>query len=226
MRQFERAARLGLSGAYHGVKIDPAKYLIHLRRTYGLPIESFRDMLGLPLPVIDHIAAETLRATRKVAAAEGAGLGVGGFLTLIPDVGFLSAITFRMIQKLSLIHGFEYATEDEWTELWIATASAAGVDIARDWLEKGVVERFVPRIVERIALRVGAEAAEKWAARAVPLVSSAMGAGLNYYFINGWGRRACRHFRERHLLGREHLALPTATIRERPLLATPGREDD
>ena len=34
-------------------------------------------------------------------------------MTVIPDVGFLTTISIRMIQKLSLIYGFEYSTEDE-----------------------------------------------------------------------------------------------------------------
>ena len=40
------------------------------------------------------------------AAVEGAGLGMGGMFTMLPDLGILSAITLRMIQKLSLIYGF------------------------------------------------------------------------------------------------------------------------
>ena len=44
---------------------------------------------------------------------EGAGLGLGGFLTVVPDMGILSAITLRMLQKLSLLYGFAYATEEE-----------------------------------------------------------------------------------------------------------------
>ena len=59
-------------------------------------------------------------------------------------MGILSAITLRTIQKLSLIYGFEYNTEEETAELWIAAASAAGVDISRELLEKEVVNRFVP----------------------------------------------------------------------------------
>jgi len=84
-------------------------------------------------------------------------------------------------------------------ELWIAVATAAGVDISRELLEKEVVSRFVPRVIERIAARASAEAVEKWSGRLIPLTSSVIGAGLNYYFVRAWGERARKHFRERHL---------------------------
>ena len=63
------------------------------------------------------IADKTIAGSTKVALAEGAGLGVGGILTVVPDVGFLTTLSVRMIQKLSLIYGFEYSTEDEIAEL-------------------------------------------------------------------------------------------------------------
>ena len=214
-RRIESAVRAGLSGAYHNVKVDPEKYLVHLRRAYGLPIESFREMHTLPLPLIEHMAGRTIAASMKFALAEGAGLGVGGILTVIPDVGVLTAIAIRMIQRLSLIYGFEYSTDDEIAELWLAAASAAGLDLGRELVEKEVLERFVPRVIERVAVKASSEMAEKWAARLVPVLSSALGGALNYYFIRGWGRRAQRHFRERHLLMRSHswLAPPRLTAR-------------
>jgi hypothetical protein len=33
----------------------------------------------------------------------------------------------------------------------------------------------------------------------IPLISSAIGAGLNYWFVRAWGERAKAHFRNRHL---------------------------
>ena len=93
----------------------------------------------------------------------------------------------RTIQKLSLIYGFEFNTDDEIAELWIAAASAAGVDISRELLEKEVVNKFVPRVIQRIAARASTEVVEKWAGRVIPLASSAIGAGLNYWFVRAWG---------------------------------------
>jgi uncharacterized protein (DUF697 family) len=114
-------------------------------------------------------------------------------------LGILSAITMRTIQKLSLIYGFQFNTDNEIAELWIAAASAAGVDIGRELIEKEVVNKFVPRVIERIAARASAEVVEKWAGRMIPLVSSAIGAGLNYWFVRAWGERAKAHFRQRYL---------------------------
>src|ERR1700741_1153625 len=142
----------------------------------------------------------------KIAAAEGAGLGLGGLITIVPDLGILSAITMRTIQKLSLLYGFEFNTDDEMAELWIAAASAAGVDISRELLEKEVINKFVPRVIQRIAARASTEVVEKWAGRLIPLASAVMGAGLNYYFVRTWGQRAQAHFRQKHMEVRRRVA--------------------
>jgi hypothetical protein len=112
----------------------------------------------------------------------------------------------RTIQKLSLVYGFEMNTDDEIAELWIAAASAAGVDISRELLEKGVVNRFVPKVIQRIAARASGEVVEKWAGRLIPIASSAIGCALNYYFVRAWGERARAHFRAKHLAARHKLA--------------------
>jgi hypothetical protein len=116
---------------------------------------------------------------------------------------WLPTITMRTIQKLSLIYGFEFNTDHEIAELWIAAASAAGVDISRELLEKEVINKFVPRVIQRIAARASGEVVEKWAGRVIPLASSAIGAALNYWFVRAWGERAKSHFRQRHLLLRQ-----------------------
>jgi len=208
--------------AYRGVGVNPDKYLKHLRRAYGLDIASFREMKTVPLPVVDYLADKTIRASMKMAMLEGAGTGIGGLVSVLPDVGFLGGITWRMIQKLSLVHGFEYATEDDMADLWLAVASAAGVDLGKDLMRKQVIERFVPRVIERIAVQAGGEIAENGLARLMPVLGSVVGGTLNYYFVRGWGRRAWRHFRERHVLLRTHLAVgPTLDVT--PSLAGPAQ---
>jgi hypothetical protein len=201
------------------VRVDPARYLVHVQRAYRLPIETWSDMLRLDEETLNPVAASVIGGSTKMAALEGTGLGFGGLLTILPDMGILSAITIRMLQKLSLIYGFEYSTEEEVAALWIAAASAAGLDLGREFLEKQAIERFVPRIIDRIAVKVGAEVAEKWTARLVPILSAGAGGTLNYYFVRAWGRRAQRHFVERHRLAR---AVEVRDARAPALSLSPG----
>jgi hypothetical protein len=208
----ETALVKGLNRAYSTVQVDPAKFLVQLRTAYRVPISGYRGVFSLEVGELDAVADSIVRSGMKVAALEGAGFGLGGLITIVPDLGILSAITMRTIQKLSLLYGFEFNTDDEIAQLWIAAASAAGVDISRDLIEKEVVNKFVPRVIQRIAAQASTEVVEKWAGRVIPLLSSALGAGLNYWFVRAWGERAKAHFRERHLLirQREQLALTPA----------------
>ncbi len=209
-REVEQGLMRGLTRAYATVMVNPDKFLIQLRAAYDLPVTSFRGVYTVEVGYLDEVAASIVRSSMKMAAAQGAGFGLGGLLTLVPDLGLLSAITVRMIQKLSLLYGFEFNTDEEMADLWIATASAAGVDISRELLEKEVVNKFIPRVIQRIAAQASGEVVEKWAGRLIPVASSLIGAGLNYYFVRTWGRRAAAHFRGRHVEARGRLAtVPT-----------------
>ncbi len=195
-RRVEGAIRSGLTRTYDTIKVDPRRFLMQLRVAHGLPVATFQGVYTLPVERLDDVAEAVIRGGMKMAAAEGAGFGLGGILTIVPDLGILSAITMRTIQKLSLIYGFELNTDDEIAELWIAAATAA-------------------------AAKAGAEVVEKWAGRLIPIASSAIGCALNYYFVRAWGARARAHFRAKHLEARsrfmrEQMQLPGSASRVLP----------
>jgi uncharacterized protein (DUF697 family) len=215
-RRMETAFKSALARAYESVRVQPEQYLMHLRMAHGVPVSSYEGMFSVPVAELDSIAEQTVRGAMKMAGAEGAGLGLGGFATLVPDLGILSAITMRMVQKLSLIYGFQFNTDEEVAELWIAAATAAGVDITKDLLERTVMRSFVERVIGRMAARFSAEFAEKAVARAVPILSSVVGAVLNYYFVRAWGDRALAHFRQRHLEERDRRAASSILLGPAP----------
>src|SRR6201981_1751780 len=199
----ENALAKGLTRAYSTVRVDPDKFLLQLRAAYRVPISGYHGVFSLEIHELDIVADSIIRSGMKLAAVEGAGLGLGGLITIVPDLGILSAITMRTVQKLSLLYGYEFNTDDEIAELWIAAASAAGGDMSRELLGKEVIKKFVPRVIQRIAAKASTEVVEKWAGRVIPLASSAIGAGLNYWFVRAWGQRALMHFRQRHLAVRQ-----------------------
>ena len=209
-RRMEKSLSRALMRAYKTVRVDPNRFLMELRAGHGLPVTSFQGIYSVDPPILDDIAENIIHAGMKIAAIEGAGFGLGGIMTILPDFSILAAITSRTIQKLSLLYGFEYNTDDEIAELWMAAASAAGVDLGREFVEKNVVNRLVPKIIQRIAAKASTEFVEKWAGRLIPVVSSLIGGTLNYYFVRGWGERAHKHFREKHVARRQQRMLQLA----------------
>ena len=221
-RRVEKALERGLTRAYETVRVDPQRFLLQLRVAYRVPISGYHGVYSLDIRELDVVSDSIIRSGMRLAALEGAGFGLGGLITIVPDLGILSAITMRTIQRLSLLYGFEYNTDDEIAELWIAAASAAGVDLGRDLLEREVVNKFVPRVIRRIAARASTEVVEKWAGRVIPLASSAIGAGLNYWFVRAWGERARTHFRQRHLVVRQRNQEPVLIGQSPQSLPTTG----
>jgi len=190
--------RFGVLRGLRSIEVDPEDFRRELSDKHGLWVPNFARMKDVPVERLDAIAGQLIRDAERLALAEGAGFGLGGMITFLPDAGILTVITLRLIQRLSLLYGFETHGRDQRMEMWKAAAAAAGIDYGKDLAEKQILEKLVPRIVERFAAKIGAEAAEKWAGRLIPLASSAIGGALNFSFVRSWGRRVQRHLRAKH----------------------------
>jgi EcsC protein family len=211
-RSVGRFLKFGVLRGMRTVEIDPEEFRQHLAKKHGLWVPNFGRMKDVPVEKLDAIASRMIYDAQRLAMAEGAGFGLGGMLTILPDAGFLTIITLRLIQRLCLLYGFEEDGTERRLQMWMAAAAAAGVDFTKDLAEKQMVERLAPRIAARLALRIGEESAEKWVGRIVPLASSAIGGALNYSFVRSWGRRVHRHLREKHLAGRVATTIDQQTI--------------
>jgi uncharacterized protein (DUF697 family) len=194
-----RLLRFGVRRGLRSVEVNPEDFRKQLAEKHGLWVPNFERMHDVPLEQLDAIAKRLIRDAERLALAEGAGFGLGGMITVIPDAGLLTAITLRLVQRLCLLYGFETHGRDERLELWLAAAAASGVDYGKDLAEKQMFEKLAPRVAKRLAVKVGQEAAEKWVGRLIPLASSAIGGALNFSFVRGWGRRVQRNLRARYL---------------------------
>jgi uncharacterized protein (DUF697 family) len=198
-RGLNRVLRFGLRRGLRSVEVNPEDFRRQLADKHALWVPNFSRMQDVPLERLDEIAQKLIRDAERLAAAEGAGFGLGGMITLLPDASILTAITLRLIQRLCLLYGFETRGQDERVELWLAAATATGIDYGKDLVEKQMFEKLAPRIAQRLAMKLGEETAEKWVGRMIPLASSAIGGLLNFSFVRTWGRRVQRNQREKHL---------------------------
>ena len=201
-RGLNQVLRFGVRRGLRSVEVNPEDFRRQLADKHGLWVPSFSRMQDVPLDRLDAIAQKLIRNAERLALAEGAGFGLGGMITLLPDASILTAITLRLIQRLCLLYGFETRGQDERVELWLAAATATGVDYGKDLVEKQMFEKLAPRIAKRLALKLGEETAEKWVGRMIPVASSAIGGILNFSFVRTWGRRVQRNLREKHLAAR------------------------
>jgi len=205
-RTVGRFLRFGVLRGLRSVEIDPEDFRTYLSDKHGLWVPHFGRMRDVPLEKLDAIAARLIHDAQRIALAQGAGFGLGGMITVLPDAGFLTVITLRLIQRLCLLYGFEEKGTDRRLQMWMAAATAAGIDFGKDLAEKQLMEKLAPRLAGRLAVRIGEESAEKWIGRLVPLASSAIGGALNYTFVKGWGRRVQTHLRQKHLAERANAA--------------------
>lgn len=197
-RIFGRFMRFGFLRGLRSIEIDPEAFRRELAEKHGVWVADFGRMKDLPLERLDAIATILIRDSARLAVLEGAGFGLGGMITFLPDAGLLTVITLRLIQRLCLLYGFESRGPDARLEMWKAAAAAAGIDYGKDLVEKQMFEKIAPLIARRMAVKIGQETAEKWAGRLVPFASSAIGGAVNFSFVRGWGRRVQRNLRARH----------------------------
>ena len=207
-RMARRFLRLGAFRGRRFIEIDPEEFRRQLGDKHGLWVPDFARMKDVPIEHLDAIAAALIRDAERLALVEGAGFGLGGLITFLPDASFLTIITLRLIQRLALIYGFETRESDQRIEMWKAAAAASGIDYGKDLAGKQVCEKIAPRVARALAAKLGTETAEKWVGRLVPLAGSAIGGALNFSFVRGWGRRAQRHLRAKHLEAKASAAPP------------------
>jgi EcsC protein family len=212
-RTVGRFLRFGMLRGLRSVEVNPENFRRSLAEKHGLWVPHFGRMRDVPIEKLDAIAERMIHDAQRLAMAQGAGFGLGGVLTLIPDASFLTIITLRLIQRLCLLYGFAENEQERRVQMWLAAAAATGIDFGKDLAEKQMIEKLAPRLASRLAIRIGEESAEKWIGRIVPLASSAIGGALNYSFVKTWGWRVQRHLREKHLAERGEAMAREKTLR-------------
>lgn len=145
-RTLGRFMRFGMIRGLRSVEIDPDDFRKYLSDKHGLWVPHFGRMKDVPVEKLDAIAARLMHDAQRLALAQGAGLGLGGMITLIPDASLLTIITLRLIQRLCLLYGFEEKDNEQRLELWMAAAAAAGIDFGKDLAEKHMMEKLAPAL--------------------------------------------------------------------------------
>jgi uncharacterized protein (DUF697 family) len=189
---------------------DSETFWRKLAARHGVWLPDSTRIKDVPLDRLDAIAKTLIHKAERTALVQGVGLGFGGAATVLPDASFLSAIMMRLTQRLCLVYGIENHENQERHEMWKAAAAAAGIDFGKGLAEKHVLRKFAPQVAERLVSRANAEVAKRWAARLVPIASSALGGAINFSLVRTWGWRLQRDLRARYLEAQSDSAMSCA----------------
>ena len=173
---------------------------------FAAPARRFAERLRAQGHSPVEIARQAVRRHARMARAEGAVVGAGGAITVVPDLLALAWLQSRMVFFVAAAHGFDPAHPMRPAELLAlqdlyetpAEARAAldrtGQPIALAYVssrldrtgERTLRNRLARFVTRRMVMRVGA--------RVVPFLSSGVSAVQNGRLTADLGERALRYY--------------------------------
>jgi EcsC protein family len=199
---------------------DPAVLELH-RRHGSRNVRTLADIANVPLEKMDEVAQHIARNYRRRAALTGALTGLPGGPWAIVAAGFdvqLTAVyAVRMVSAVAQSYGYDPSKPEELAQLAEVLALVAGVDTLRgigNWITREGLEHYLPEILPRLLVYVGAEITKEQAARfvgrLVPGIGALIAGSIDYSFLRVAGAKAVTFYHHRYLV--EHgLAAPEVT---------------
>ncbi len=153
-----------------------------------------------------RLAKVAYRKHVRLARLEGGAMGVGGALTVAPDIVALLWIQSRMIFYIAAAHGYDPHHPMRPAELLAlqglydtpAEARAAldgvGKRMAQAMVEKAVFNRRTDALHLRLAKYLTKRLARRYAGRLIPFIGAPLGAIQNASVTKALGRRALDYY--------------------------------
>ncbi|GER65800.1 ABC transporter-associated protein EcsC [Weizmannia acidilactici] len=158
----------------------------------------------LPLKEKETLIWEKLERYKKLASAEGAGTGAGGFFLGLADFPLLLSIKMKFLFDTAAIHGFDTDTPEERSFILHVFQLAFSSDAHRKKM-LGVVENWEehPVLPEEIDWKVLQQEYRDYLdfvkmLQLVPGIGAAVGAYANYNLLHHLGETALNAYRIRY----------------------------
>jgi hypothetical protein len=178
------------------------------------------EIAQVPPTILDQVADAYVRQVSRQGAITGLSFGLGGILSVAPELMVLIVTLVRMAQRLSLTYGHEFDTPRGGLDLWTSIGRSLGISIDLEGLDSELY-RGLPMLVGRgqfrdplllkVAQRVIVTVAVKMstrAARLIPFLGAGVGSLTNYTWLSRVGTRLKDDFRTRHQLRHLNLSDP------------------
>jgi|GEM_PF-329909 len=184
----------------------------------GHGVKVIRDLRRVPLELLDKISGNSVMGGKLVAAMEGAGMGLGGFVLIAADIPALLTIIFRYIRQIAHTYGF--ATDSEEERVFILNLLGAGstdqgaktaflhnlnrvaMSVAKNAAWKDLEKNAMVALIRKIAQAIGVRLTKRKLAQLIPVLGVLVGGGANYHYADDVLEAARFMYRKRWLIHR------------------------
>jgi hypothetical protein len=207
------------------IQVDARERLIRSARVFNQDIEDISDLKELTIDQLIYLTENQIAKHRLYSFAQGGLSGTGGLLLLGTDIPGITVLNLRIVQLIAMTYGYEVNTPYEmmtslkvfhaatlpkrmrfqgWEEL---TQGADGYtqnqyfyNGSEDLTDETWLELPLKHIVKAVAISV----LRKRMIQGIPLVSMAIGAGMNYQLTRQVSDYAHNYYRLRFLKDKEY----------------------
>lgn len=207
------------------LQMDARDRIISSGKVFNKDIRKIEDLRQLEIDQLRYIAMQQMAKHRLYSFAQGGLAGTGGALLLGTDIPAMAVINLRVVQLIAMTYGFEVNTPHElmtslkvfhtatmparlqnegWTVLMNELQSGAhnyfyeGNEEITDttWLEQPILQLLKAMVITAFRKKVF---------QGIPVVSMAIGAGVNYQLTRKVTEFAHHYYQLRYLNEKEEL---------------------
>ncbi len=224
LRQVQEGNDEGLIGYLYQLASVPPSQVFAAMREQGVDVYTAEHVLQVPTDRLDPVANKFIRSTLWRSSFYGATFGMGGILSIPPELAYLFVTIVRLAQRISLCYGQEYESLRGQIELWSTLGRGVGIELSMEGLEADVYRRLpvvfgkgpfrepiLIKAAQKILVTIGLRLSTRMA-RFVPLVGAGVGMASTYTYLSRVARRMKEDCRTRHQL--QQTMLDDSTLSE------------
>lgn len=207
------------------IQVDARERLIHSARVFNQDIEDISDLKELTIDQLIYLTENQIAKHRLYSFAQGGLSGTGGLLLLGTDIPGITVLNLRIVQLIAMTYGYEVNTPYEmmtslkvfhaatlpkrmrfqgWEELTQGTDGSNQNQYFYNGSEDLTDETWLELPLKHIVKAVAISVLRKRMIQGIPLVSMAIGAGMNYQLTRQVSDYAHNYYRLRFLKEKEY----------------------
>ena len=224
VRQLQANMDEGLLSQLYALTSISTQEVLEILRQENIKVYSPDDVLKTPTELLDEAADKAITQTKRKGAFYGGSFGMGGLISVAPELIYIFVTMIRLAQRLSMTYGQEYDSTKGRLDLWAAIGRAVGIKLELEGLESDLY-RDLPivmgkgpfrdpllfKVAQKVLMTIGFKMSTR-VSRLVPFLGAGVGVVTTYAYLSKIGYKLKEDFRVRHQL--RHLSLSDPDLSE------------